>query len=159
MCISIQVTCKQFITGFIFLTLSLGTYLGHLAIQGNREDVAGAIKVQCILVDSTPISTDGAISYHNNWDYIYENRTYYHTDKTDTLPENYMCCIDSDDSYQVVECVSDLVTEAILIIIATWIVLWGVCVCMWVDRKKYEHNRKSSVEMAQVNRNKAGSNV
>lgn len=150
MCISIQVTCKQFTTGFILLVLGLGTYLGHLAIQTNIKDINDTTSVQCVLLDSTPVNDADSVIYHNNWVYVYENRTYYHTDKTDRFPTNHMCCIDSANYYTVVDCVPDQVTEAILIIIVAWIVSWAILVCMWVDKKKYEQRRKSSIEMTSV---------
>jgi hypothetical protein len=159
MCITIQVTCKQAITFLILFGLGLGTYLGHLSIQDTIESKNTTEEVQCVLISSNPINNDGELMYHNNWQYLYENRTYSHTDETDYPPKNYMCCINRNDAYNVIDCVTDNVALSVVLIVTAWIICWGVIVCMYVDRKKYETSRPSVEMTAVTTQQQVGANV
>lgn len=145
MCITIQITCKQFITLSILATLSGITYMGHRAITTNIQEVQDIIPIQCMLIDSTPVTDGSVLVYHNNWDYFYKNNTYYFTDSTDYEPANYICCVDSDNSYNIIECVASTVTETVLLLIAAWVISWCVIVCMCIKKENYQPRQNTSI--------------
>lgn len=125
MCIVISVKLKHAVCLVMLASVAFGTYYGVHKLQQNDSAMSQIEQVWCELLDTRPDEN----MWHNTWSYDYNNNTFHFTDQTSYEPMSYACCIDKTNPFQVIGCISSILSEVLTYLILGWLLILSVLGC------------------------------
>lgn len=146
MCITIKLTLKQAVVGFVLGALALGTYLGHLRIQETSKKLNVVDTVQCELLSQTT-TNDTPPKWHNNWIYLYDNETYTFTDETTNKADPHVCCVKKLNAYRTIDCPKNDINMTVFYLICGWLCGTVILLVIWCCSREKKQPTQQIIQL------------